>query len=155
MKTLIKKGIHAVISRISAWLRRFADDPAPSVEDRRRAPRLIVRLFLSVSPIERRTGRRAESRLALVGYTRDLSEAGLGIFLPSIRIGKLKLSVGGQPLRIMLDLPLETIEMQAAVVRCVRLNEPGTGRGYLVGLKVIQINERHHALLSRYLKSLR
>jgi hypothetical protein len=56
--------------------------------------------------------------MPLQGYTRDISESGLAIIVPSLRLGSLYLTAAAAKLRIViLDLPTGEVEIEASPVR--------------------------------------
>jgi len=121
------------------------------VGERRAAPRYATRLeksltvYVSLSD-PKLTGAR------LVGYTRDVSETGLGVVLPELRIAGRSVVHPERELRLMIGLPYEPVEMRAAAVRHVELGEDEFDSGYLVG---VQIREMSPADRGRYMKYLR
>ncbi|MEP6637680.1 MAG: PilZ domain-containing protein [Acidobacteriota bacterium] len=120
--------------------------------DRRNARR-YVRLPLSVSPIDthkRTNGRRALPTLE--GYTKDISNNGLGIILPAIRIGEHYLVGEDRPLQIVLQLPSGPIQMQAMSTRYERLDEGGNELGYLIGVRITKISDQHRETLTAFIK---
>ncbi|HEX8117165.1 MAG TPA: PilZ domain-containing protein, partial [Pyrinomonadaceae bacterium] len=66
-------------------LRTIASRLREFVGNRRRAPRFKVRLAVFVSLLDPTPG--APPAGGIAGHTRDVSEDGLGIILPAIRLG--------------------------------------------------------------------
>ncbi len=134
---------------LAARLRRF-------VGNRRSATRYEVRLVARVSLKERKgsaNGATARRTALLEGYTRDVSETGLGLSMPAIRIGEHYLTGEGSILLIELDLPdQQTVSMQAVAVRYERVEEDETRFGYLIGVQITEMSEEHRARLLAYLK---
>ena len=125
--------------------------------ERRAAPRFTThlerRLVVNVSLLDMKPdGSRGPTVLA--GFTRDVSESGLGIVLPDIRIGKSSVTRPDKTLRIMLGLPGEPVEIHALPVRYVELEEGGESDGYLVGVRIIEISERDRSRYQEFLKTL-
>lgn len=130
--------------------------PSNVVNERRSAPRhetqLEARLLFSVSLLDAKPGPSgAQSPLTLVGYTRNISETGLALIIPSIRIGDKYLNVVNSQLRILLDLPIGPIQIHATPVRCERLDE----KGYLLGVRITKMNDSEWVRLVKYLYMLR
>lgn len=141
---------------IKARLRREAD-----AKERRAAPRftthLETRLVVNVSLLDVKTKPdNARLRGVLAGYTRDLSETGLGIVVPDIRIGGLNITRPDRMLRIMLGLPGQPIEIRAVPVRYVELEEEADGEKarYLIGMLIKEMSKRHRSQYNAFLKSL-
>lgn len=139
------------IDQIKARLR-----PRPTTE-RRAATRFTThlerRLVVNVSLLDGKAeGTRGPTVLA--GFTRDVSESGLGIVLPDIRIGKSSVTRPDKTLRIMLGLPGEPIEIHALPVRHVEIEEGGESEGYLVGVHIIKMSERDRSHYRAFLQTL-
>jgi PilZ domain len=128
---------------IVARLHRF-------VGDRRRAPRYRLRLPFTISLPDVRSGSANGARRAasLEGFTRDVSATGLALILPAIRIGEHYLTNEVRPLRVMLELPTGTIQIEAVPVRYERLDESETEKGYLVGVKITEMSDDDRARLT-------
>jgi hypothetical protein len=133
------------IRRIASRLREF-------VADRRRAPRYRVSLPVTVSLL----GAEGSAEPALVqGRTRDLSEDGLGLILPHVRVGGHYLVGDSVTLRVTVKLPEAYARLYGTPVRYEKLEGDGPGAGFFVGIRLTDISERgDHALLVNYLKSL-
>lgn len=126
------------------------------VGNRRRAPRYEARLSFSVSIVDAETGREnTRPSQTLVGRTRNLSETGFALVVPSLWLGTNKLNDGNSTLRLMLDLPSGTAEVHVAPVRSHPLGEADTGSGHLIGVKITHLNDDVRARLTKYLRSLR
>ncbi|HEX5708426.1 MAG TPA: PilZ domain-containing protein [Pyrinomonadaceae bacterium] len=133
---------------LTARLRRF-------VGDRRAAPRypvthlekaLVVHITLGDGGDAMRGGAR------LVGYTRDVSETGLGVVLPDVRIGGRLIVNPERALRLLVGLPTGAVEMTATAVRYA---EPeGDESGYLVGVHINEMPKAHRALYLKFINSL-
>jgi hypothetical protein len=137
-----------LIRSIAARLHRF-------IGNRRRAPRYKLRLPLSISLLDVRSsanGARARSP-ALEGHTRDLSETGLAIILPAIRIGENYLMGEGRTLRVVLELPTAPVEMKVVPVRYERLDESEAEKGYLIGLSINEMSDQDRERFVEYLRS--
>ena len=89
----------------------------------------------------------------LTGRTRDISETGLSVILPTIRVGERDLSEPGTPLRVLLLLPQQTVIMHATLVRCSPFG-PRLGQGYLLGVHITHMSERDRTDYLAYLRSL-
>ena len=129
-------------------LRSIANRLREYVGDRRRAPRHRLRLSVIVSLLDERAG----APPTLAGHTCDLSASGLGLTLPSIRIGERYLAGEGQTLRITLQLPHAALRLYGTPVRYERLEGDGQ-HGYLVGVRLADDPSR--TTLAEYLKTLK
>lgn len=124
------------------------------IGDRRRASRSKLqrkaRLLFSVSPVD--TG--GVRMLPLEGFTRDVSETGLALIVPSLHIGDTYLMDESCELRIvLLDLPTGQVEIHASPVRHERLVEVGPEQGHLVGVRITHMSEQDRARFHEYLRS--
>ena len=128
-----------------AWLRRFFGNC-------RQAPRHQARMLFSVSLLEvETTADSAQRHQPLEGYTRDISETGLGLIMPSSQISDRLLTDEGGMLRIiLLNLPTGMVEIDATAVRSERLQEPE--EGHLIGVHITRMNEPDRARLVGYLQ---
>jgi hypothetical protein len=133
-------------------LRRIAGRLRELVGNRRRAPRHNVSLPVLVSLLDASAG--VDSASAQ-GETRDVSESGLGVVLPNIRVGDRYLVGDSVTLRLTLKLPDGYARLYGTPVRYEKLEGEGpAARGFLVGIRLTDNDERDRALLVNYLKSL-
>jgi hypothetical protein len=123
--------------------------------ERRAAPRystyLEKALPVHVHLLGQKSGSAGESRSLgrVVGYTRDVSESGLGLVVPDLRIAGRNIVNAERLLLVIVGLPAGPVEMRAAGVRHVEMEKGNPEAGYLVG---IQIREMAPADRSRYKK---
>ena len=89
-----------------------------------------------------------------MGYTRDLSEAGLSIIVPTLQLGDDRIDVKDYPLRLIVSLPQGIIIAQARTVRSEVNETPNGARTFLLGLAVTKMNDRDRANYRAYLRSL-
>jgi hypothetical protein len=133
-------------------LRKIASRLREFVADRRRAPRYKVSLPVSVSLLDAE----ASAEPALVqGRTRDLSEDGLGLLLPHVRVGGRYLVGDSVTLRVTLKLPESYARLYGTPVRYEKLEANGPDTGFFVGIRLTETSDRDYALLVNYLKSLK
>ncbi|MCA1621063.1 MAG: PilZ domain-containing protein [Acidobacteria bacterium] len=127
-----------------------------TVGNRRRAPRYDARRSFSVSIVDEGAGREdTRPPQTLVGRTRNLSETGFGLVVPSLRLGTNKLNDVNCTLRLMLDLPTGTAEIHVVPVRSLQLGEEDPDSGYLIGVKIKDLSDDARARLTKFLRSLR
>jgi hypothetical protein len=133
-------------------VRRIASRLRELVADRRRSPRYRAELPVLVSLVDAATG--AEPANAS-GHTRDLSESGLGVVLPNIRVGGRYLVGDSVTLRLTLKLPGEYARLYGTPVRYEKLEAGGPQTGFLVGIRLTDNSERDLALLVEYINGLK
>ncbi|HEY6189041.1 MAG TPA: PilZ domain-containing protein [Pyrinomonadaceae bacterium] len=139
-----------------AWLH----SPRAGESERRSAPRcdahLEARLLFSLSLQGTDEGERATVLPSLLeGHTRNLSETGLALVVPSLHFGGRYLNVVGSTLHVMLELPTGTVRIRATPVRCERLGEKDEETGYLVGVRITEMNDSEWVKLVQYVRRLR
>jgi hypothetical protein len=131
-------------------LRAIASSLRRLVGERRRHPRVRVRLDASVVLL----GARGEGVTPpLEGHTRDVSACGLAVILPAVRVGERYLAGESQTLAVTLRLPARAVRLRATPARYQRLDEEGPDTGYLIGLRITEMDPRDRAALDEYLKS--
>jgi hypothetical protein len=114
-----------------------------------------LRLPLTLSLQDSRTQRAyaASARAATIsGHTRNISDTGLSLILPTIRFGNRYLMDADLILKIELELPRGAINCQVAPVCYEALDENQAECGYLVGLHITKIAEPERQRLAAYLR---
>lgn len=91
---------------------------------------------------------------ALVGFTRDLSETGLTLMLPSVRIGDAYLTDAESCLEVKLELPGGAVAIRTASVRFEQLRRIESGCNYLLAVRIINMPNDDRDRYVAYLKSL-
>ena len=130
------------------------------VGDRRRAPRRGARAHarLPFTVVLLDGQEEAPTNFAggksLAGHTRDLSETGLTLLLPVVRIGDGYLTDTERHLGIRLALPGGPVSMLAASVRFEHLDMLEDGYGYLVGVRIVRMRDDERASYYAYLRTL-
>jgi hypothetical protein len=97
----------------------------------------------------------APHTLRLVGHTRNISEAGLAFIVPTLRIGDRFAHVIGSQLRITLYLPSGQVEIRATPVRYEQLPPEDPERGYLIGVRIVEMADDEWVRMVEYVRSLR
>jgi hypothetical protein len=97
---------------------------------------------------------RAVAQPTLAGYTRDVSESGLGLVLPAVRLGDRYLTGEGRTLRITLQLPETHVRLYATPVRYERLEDEGEEKGYLLGLRLAESDDTDYRKFLDYLRGI-
>ncbi len=120
---------------------------------RRRREQRAARLVFTFSPPDPKpSAGGAPARLAIKGWTRDLSETGLALIVPDTSIGEHRLIEEGRTLRVMLELPQGPIVIHAAPVRHERLDQE---KGHLICVRITQVNDRDRGRFLEHLRRLR
>ncbi|HEX8140443.1 MAG TPA: PilZ domain-containing protein [Pyrinomonadaceae bacterium] len=135
-----------IINHLSARLRSlFVNRREAERREAELEAQVEARLLLSVSLAqegEERVGGAAPGGSKLIGSTCNVSETGLAMILPSLRIGQSLITEEGCVLRIVLDIyPAGLVEMEASLVHHRRLEEKEARAGYLVGVRITGMNE--------------
>ena len=114
----------------------------------RQAPRREVSLRVSLR-FDRSSENQPDSGSAaeLIGETRNLSETGLAVSMPSNRIDHRYLNVVGGRVHVTLDLPAGPVQMLATPRWCQKLRDEAN---YLVGLRIIEMSDEEWVRLVRY-----
>ncbi|MBC7929272.1 MAG: PilZ domain-containing protein [Rubrivivax sp.] len=139
--------------RMPELIRSIAGRLRQYVADRRRGPRLRVRLSVTVSLFDLQAATPWSKPIA--GHTRDVSEDGLGLILPAIRVGDRYLVGQDQTLSIILKLPGGNARLYASPARYERLEAEQSDTGFLVGVRITSMDEKDRVLFSGYLESLK
>lgn len=122
--------IRSVVSRMRVYVR-----------DRRRSPRLRIRLLFSVSVCRNPSGNGSPRERALKGHTRDISVNGLALNVPQVHLDGHHLATGERELQLRLELPGGPISMVVVPRRYERLEESELGCNYLIGAQISQIDD--------------
>ncbi len=122
--------IRSVVSRLRIYIR-----------DRRRSPRLSVRLLFSLSVCRDPNGNGSHRARQLKGHTRDLSMNGMALNVPQIHLDGHHLAAEGSELELRLELPGGAIPMRVVPRRYERLDESELGCTYLMGVRIVHIDE--------------
>jgi hypothetical protein len=123
------------------------------VADRRECPRRKAqrkaRLLFNVSLV----GKGGSSLVPLEGHTRDISESGLALVVPSLRLSDNLLLDKDCTLRIvLLDVPSGQVEIHAEPVRYEQLEGPEGG--YLIGVRITRMRDGDRCRFLQYLSTL-
>ena len=125
------------------------------VGNRRRAKRVYVPLKFTLAIALRKTNQSSSRKLpSLDGHTLDVSTTGIALVVPAIRIGEHYLTGEDRRLQIMLELPGGPVEMLVAPVRYEGLEEDTGESGYIIGVRIVEMNESDRAQFNEYLGKL-
>jgi hypothetical protein len=89
----------------------------------------------------------------LIGETRDLSEIGLAVRVPSNHIDHRYLNVVGSLVHLTLDLPAGPVQMLVTPRWCEKLSEEDA-ESYLIGLRITKMRDQDWVALVRYVHQL-
>lgn len=146
-----------IFSHLSRIINAVAARLRPIVADRRRLPRYetrrSARLFDAQMPDT--GGPAVLPLLPMVGHTRDISETGLAIVVTSDLPGSQRDAIIGRELRIVLDLPSGLTHVRGTVVRAQPLPAEESEKGYLIGVRITQMNDKDWVHMVRYIVKLR
>lgn len=127
------------------------------IETRAHAPRRRISLPVTISLAgPRRTNSGSLPPIAALGHkmegqTLDLSENGLGLILPAIRLGDFYLTNTEAKIYAALCLDNETLDIEVTPVRYERLEDES---GYLVGMKIKTMKPAARAAFDTLLQQL-
>jgi c-di-GMP-binding flagellar brake protein YcgR len=137
---------------VSELLRSIAARLRTFVINRRYAPRFKARLPLRISLAGIKP--KESGPLSLSGFTHDLSETGLAIVVPSIRIGGLYLAGEERVLRLSVDLPSRQISLLGVPTRYEPIIENETKTGYIIGIQIKEIDDKDREEFVKYVQTL-
>lgn len=130
--------------RIVSHLRRF-------IGNRRRHKRVRTRLNFTLSLSDPRVNTNGSRRLpTLDGHTLDVSVTGLALIVPAIRIGEHYIAGSDRRVFLKLDLPSGPVEMKVATVRYEALDETDEETGYVIGARIIEMDDADRASFQEY-----
>jgi len=134
--------------RIVSHLRRYFGN-------RRRSKRARVRLTFSLSFADPRTSSNGLRRLpSMEGHTSDVSTTGIGLIVPAIRIGEHYLVGEDRRLHLKLELPTGPVDLYVSPVRYESLEEDPEETGYVIGVRIIDMNEADRTRFHEYIRTL-
>ena len=125
--------VRSVVSRFQVYLK-----------DRRQTPRLRVRLQFTVALHRTTKGLSLRRHLQLLqGHTQDISVKGVALLVPQIHLDGRHLAADGRELELLLEIgngaPVALLVMPN---RYERLEEAELGCNYLIGARIVSMDER-------------
>ena len=141
-------------------IRSFTAHLRELVGNRRRVPRrtarCLARLPFSVSLLETKKSAvdHTEKVLSVGGRTHDLSETGLTLIVPTVRLGDRYLTDAESNLQITLELPAGPVRMLARSVRFKQFAEEDAETGFLISVCVTGMSDGERARYVEYLQTL-
>lgn len=125
--------------------------------DRRKSPRLKAHLEAELSAtlslLDGDLLDDPSSSLTFMGETLDVSEEGLSLVLPSIRIDE-SCCDRPSPLELALHLPNSPVRFEIEPVRCRPLRAEDPDQGYLVGVRINSVEDEDVDEWRQYISSL-
>jgi len=118
----------------------------------RRNARVSARLPFTIALLDPRkdAAKALTDKGALTGHTSDLSETGMTLLLPSVRIGDSYLTQETHYLLIELRIPSGPVTILGSPVRFAYT----AGAGYLLGIRIVKMQEEEHTDYLTYLRTL-
>lgn len=138
-------------AKLQAWRPSHFIDDFP--EGRRQAPRCKVKLRVTLRCDQPSTAVGNVTAAELIGETRDVSEIGLAVRVPSNHIDHRYLNVVGSLVHLTLELPAGSVQMQVTPRWCQKLSEEEVLR-YLIGLRITEMSDEAWVALVRYVHDL-
>jgi len=122
-------------------------------EDRRQSPRLRVRLQFTAALHRTTKGLSLRRRPQfLKGHTRDISIKGLGMLLSQVHLDGRHLAADGRELELQLEIGTgEPLAMLVIPNRYERLDEAELGCSYLIGVRIVSMDERDRIRYENFL----
>jgi hypothetical protein len=88
------------------------------------------------------------------GHTSDVSATGVGLIVPAIRIGEHYLVGEEQRLHLKLELPTGPVDLNVSPVRYESLEEDPEETGYVIGVRITNMNEADRKRFHEYIQTL-
>ena len=120
-------------------------------KDRRRSPRLSMRISFSLSILKTAKIKGAIGNRTIKGHTRDVSVKGLALMLPQIHLDGHHLAAEGKELQLTLELAEGCVTMLVISNRYEQLDEGELGCKYLIGAKIIKIDDEDRRRLEQFI----
>lgn len=117
------------------------------------ARRYQTHLPLNISLLDsKKSARGNPCRLNMSGYVRDISQTGLSLVVPSVRLGNRYLTDGSLPLEVQVEMPDGRINIQVVPVRYDMFEENQAELRYAIGARIIKIADADRKRLFEYLE---
>jgi hypothetical protein len=133
---------------IASRLRQYAGD-------RRRAKRVKARLNFTLSLVGPALSSNGMKRvISIDGHTLDLSTTGLALVVPTIIVNEHHLVGENRNMYLKLELPDSSLDLNVVPIRYERLDDHPTETGYLIGVKLGNVEQEDHTRFSDYVSQL-
>jgi hypothetical protein len=144
-----------LIRTVTKRLRKYVNDRRKLLKRDARSEASLPFIITLLVPGKGAMAKSLPDTLAIVGHTRDMSETGLTLLLPSVRIGDLYLTDVESRLEIKLELPGGTVKMLTASVRFEQLTGKEVGCGYLLAVRIVEMQNDARDRYFAYLNAIR
>jgi hypothetical protein len=135
-------------------IRSIGDRIRDLVNNRRPAERYTPRLHYSLTLLDNlKSDPGDRQQLMIKGYTRNISESGMALIASTIRINDQNIALYNRKLMIVLELPGGLVRMQAVAVHFRELLGE-EDQGYLIGVRILGMNDKDKAQYTRYIERL-
>ena len=122
-------------------------------KDRRRSPRLSVRLAFSLSVIRKTKLKRVNGNdRTLKGHTRDISANGLALLLPQIQLDGYHLASEDREMQLVLELSGGVVLMVIVPKRYEKLERAELGCNYLIGARIVRMEAEDRARYQDFMR---
>ena len=129
---------------IASRLRQYAGD-------RRHAKRIKARLNFTLSLVGPALSSNGAKRvISIDGHTLDLSSTGLALIVPTIIVNEHHLVGENRNMFVKLELPDGPLEINVVPIRYERLEDHPTETGYLIGVKLGNVEPQDRVRFSEY-----
>ena len=133
---------------IASRLRQYAGD-------RRHSKRVKARLNFTLSLVGPALSSNGMKRvISIDGHTLDLSSTGLALVVPTIIVNEHHLVGENRNMYLKLELPDSSIELNVVPIRYERLDDHPTETGYLIGVKLGNVEQEDRARYTDYVTQL-
>ena len=124
------------------------------ISERRTSPRRRINLEFRVLLIATKMSAAGEEQtLPLMGYTRDISESGLGLIVSTKSMNVLHGLGQNYTLHLVLTLHMGSVELEMTPVRYQHINEGGSATHLLIGAQITKMSDADHVKFVEYLES--
>ncbi len=129
---------------IASRLRQYAGE-------RRHAKRVKVRLGFTLSLVGPALSSNGAKRvISIEGHTLDLSSTGLALIVPTIIVNEHHLVSENRNMFVRLELPDGPLDINVVPIRYERFEDHPTETGYLIGVKLGNVEPQDRARFSEY-----
>lgn len=88
------------------------------------------------------------------GHTLDVSATGIAVVVPAIRIGEHYLVGDERKLRLKMELPTGTVEIQVKPMRYESLEDYDSESGYVIGVQIIAMSDSDASSFDQFVRRL-
>ena len=133
---------------IASRLRQYAGD-------RRHSRRVKARLNFTLSLVGPALSSNGTKRvISIDGHTLDLSTTGLALIVPTIIVSEHHLVGENRNMHLKLELPDSPLEIHVVPIRYERLDDHPTETGYLIGVKLGNVEREDLTRFNDYVSQL-